>query len=83
MSSCGGIFDTPAKESKLAELTRLTETTGFWDKKDKANSVLKEKAALDRSLKDWESLARRLSDLEAMAELASEEGGESMRADLE
>jgi peptide chain release factor 2 len=83
LKSCGGIFDTPTKESKLAELTRLTETTGFWDNTDKANSILKEKASIERSLKDWRSLATRLSDFEAMAELASEEGGESMRAELE
>jgi peptide chain release factor 2 len=83
LKSCGGIFDTPTKESKLAELTRLTETTGFWDNTNKANSILKEKASIERSLKDWRSLATRLSDFEAMAELASEEGGESMRAELE
>ena len=77
------IFDTPAKESKLAELTRLTETTGFWDSTDKANAVLKEKASIERSLKDWNTLATRLNDLEAMAELASEEGGETMRVELE
>jgi peptide chain release factor 2 len=81
--SCGGIFDTPAKESKLAELTRLTETTGFWNNTNKANSILKEKAAIERSLKDWNALATRLSDLAAMAELASEEGGEAMRVELE
>ena len=80
---CGGIFDTPAKESRLEELARLTETSGFWDNKDKANAVLKEKGALERALKDWGSLASRLNDLEAMAELASEEGGESMRSELE
>ena len=80
---CGGIFDTPAKEARLEELTRLTETTGFWDGKDKANTVLKEKASLERALRDWNALARRLSDLEAMAELASEEGGEAMRGELE
>jgi peptide chain release factor 2 len=80
---CGGIFDTPAKEARLEELTRLTETTGFWDSKDKANKVLKEKAALERALRDWNTLARRLNDLEAMAELASEEGGEAMRGELE
>jgi len=82
-TSCGGIFDTPAKEAKLAELTRLTETTGFWNNSDKANVIVKEKGAIERSLKDWNTLARRLNDLEAMAELASEEGGESMRAELE
>src|SRR5512147_2699105 len=80
---CGGIFDTPSKEARLEELTRLTETTGFWDGKDKANTVLKEKAALERAVRDWNTLARRLSDLEAMAELASEEGGEAMRGELE
>jgi peptide chain release factor 2 len=83
LKSCGGIFDTPAKEARLAELTRLTETTGFWDNKDKANTILKEKASLERSLKDWNALSTRLGDLEAMAELASEEGGEPMRAELE
>jgi len=83
LKSCGGIFDTPAKESRLAELTRLTETSGFWNNSDKANSILKEKASLERSLKDWTALSNRLSDLEAMAELASEEGGESMHAELE
>jgi peptide chain release factor 2 len=40
-------------------------------------------ARLERALRDWNSLAKRLSDLEAMAELASEEGGESMRGELE
>ena len=83
MKPCGGIFDTPAKESRLEELTRLTETSGFWDNKDKANTVLKEKASIERLLRDWNALARRVGDLGAMAELASEEGGESMRAELE
>ncbi len=59
------------------------ETSGFWDNKDKANTTLKEKSSIERSLKDWGALAKRLSDLEAMAELASEEGGESMRQELE
>lgn len=80
---CGGIFDTPAKEAKLAELTLLMETSGFWNNKDKANAAMKEKGAVERLLKNWKSLATRLHDLDAMAELASEEGGEPMRADLE
>jgi peptide chain release factor 2 len=59
------------------------ESPAFWDNKDKANTVLKEKAAIERALKDWSSLSNRRSDLEAMAELASEEGGQSMQTDLE
>ncbi len=59
------------------------ESPAFWDNKDKANIILKEKAAIERALKDWGSLSNRRSDLEAMAELASEEGGQSMQTDLE
>ena len=59
------------------------ETSGFWDDKDKANTTLKEKSSIERALKDWGALAKRLSDLEAMADLASEEGGESMHAEME
>ena len=79
----GGIFDTPAKESNLAELTRLMETPGFWDNQKKANALLKEKAAIERPLQDFAALTRQLSDLDAMAELASEEGGQSLQQELE
>ena len=59
------------------------EASGFWDQKDKANAIMKEKVTLERSLKDWNALSTRFHDLEAMAELAGEKGGEAMRADLE
>ena len=59
------------------------EAPGFWDDQSKANTVLKEKAGLERSLQDLEVLARKLDDLKAMAELASEEGGQSMKDELE
>jgi len=78
----GGIFDTPAKEARLTELTRLLEAPDFWNSQSKANTVLKEKSAIERSLKDMVLLADRMSDLEAMAELASEDGGEGMQDEL-
>lgn len=67
----------------MTELTRLIETQGFWDNQEKANVILKEKSAIERSLAQFEVLSRRLSDIEAMAELAAEEGGESLLAELE
>lgn len=78
----GGIFDTPAKEARLTELTRLLEAPDFWNNQSKANTVLKEKSAIERSLKDMDLLSGRMSDLEAMAELASEDGGEVMHDEL-
>ncbi len=59
------------------------EASGFWDNTNKANAIMKEKATLERSLRDWNSLSTRFHDLDAMAELAEEEGGEVMRAELE
>jgi len=78
----GGIFDTPAKEARLKELTRLIEAPDFWNSQSKANTVLKEKAAIDRTLKDLTQLAGRLGDVQAMVELAGEEGGDAMQAEL-
>ncbi|HWR72722.1 MAG TPA: peptide chain release factor 2 [Nitrospirota bacterium] len=83
IESLGGIFDVPAKEARLAELIRLMESPGFWDDQTKANTILKEKAVIDRSLRDMTALVQRVNDLGAMAELASEEGGEAMRAEME
>lgn len=59
------------------------ETHGFWDNQEKANVVLKEKAAVERSLAQFKELSQRLNDIDAMAELASEEGGESLLSELE
>lgn len=59
------------------------ETHGFWDNQEKANAVLKEKAAVERSLAQFKELSQRLNDIDAMAELASEEGGESLLSELE
>jgi hypothetical protein len=67
----GGIFDTPAKEARLQDLTRLMESPDFWGNQNKANTLLQEKAAIDRSLKLMIDLTQRLGDLEAMAELAA------------
>ncbi|MDH4163566.1 MAG: peptide chain release factor 2 [Nitrospirota bacterium] len=75
-------LDTPAKEARLKELTRLIEAPDFWNKQDKANATLKEKAVLERSLKELIVITNRLGDLEAMVELAGEEGGDSLQAEL-
>lgn len=83
MKHCGGIFDIPAKQTVLAQLMRTIEAPGFWNDQQKANTVLKEKSRIERSLSDFENLIRRLNDIEAMSELISEEGGETMFRELE
>ncbi len=58
------------------------EAPDFWNNQSKANTVLKEKAAIERSLRDISALTRRLDDLGAMAGLASEEGGDALFDDI-
>jgi len=82
LNPSGGIFETPAKEARLNDLTRLLEAPDFWNDQDKANTTLKEKAAIERSLRDMTSLAQRLGDLVAMQELAAEDGGEALVDEL-
>ncbi len=83
MERSGGIFDTPAKEARLKELIRLLEAPDFWNNQDKANATLKEKSSLERSLRELDVISKRVGDLDAMMELASEEGGDSLRAELD
>lgn len=64
-------------------MTRLIEAPDFWNNQSKANAILKEKAAIERSLGGVNSLLKRIEDVEAMIDLTSEEGGESMAAEVE
>ncbi len=44
--------------------------------------MLKEKAVLERSLRELNDIIRQVGDLEAMIELSTEEGGDALEADL-
>jgi peptide chain release factor 2 len=55
----------------------------FWDHPDKAQAIVGQLKGLKSTVKPFEQMAHRLDDAQAMIELAAEEGGESMLADVE
>ncbi len=59
------------------------EAQGFWENAEAAQSLMKEKTALQNSIASWESLNKASEDLSVMLELSSEEGGEALAADID
>ncbi len=52
----------------------MTADPTLWEQPERAQTLLREKSALERELALWEELARVLSDAEVLLELAAEEG---------
>ena len=61
----------------------MTEAQGFWENAEAAQSLMKEKTALQSAISSWKALNEASEDLSVMLELASEEGGETLAADID
>jgi len=73
MLRSGGIFDFEDKTQRLAEVELELADADVWNDPDKAQSLNKERAQLDKMVRVLASLATNLSDLAELAELAAEE----------
>jgi peptide chain release factor 2 len=71
--SCGGIFDFDAKQTRLNELTRLTEDAAIWDDNKRAQELGREKKMLEDIVLTLESLGRQLHDAGDLFQMAKEE----------
>src|SRR5262245_13274077 len=78
----GGGFDIAGKEARAAELDELTAANDFWQDQEKAQAVLKERAALADIITQWKKHTRDLEDDHVFFELA-EAGDEEATAELE
>ena len=67
----GGGFDIAGKEARVAELDTLTAANDFWQEQEKAQAVLKERAALTDVTAQWRKLARGLEDAHVFLEMAA------------
>ncbi len=56
---------------------------GFWDNREKANTLTSELSQLKRSLKDWAVIKKDVSDIQELVGLAVMEQDESMAAEIE
>jgi len=67
------IFDLNSKTVRLAKLSEASEKAEFWDDRETAQKVMKERALLQRELDEYADLAAQLHDLRELAALAEED----------
>jgi len=68
----GGIFDVAGREERLAALDAQAAAPDFWTDGDRAQKVLKERAALLTPLATWRRQLEAVADATVFAELADE-----------
>lgn len=74
----GAIFDIASRERRLSELDRLAADPQFWQDRERAKQLQRERAEIDRTLSTWRQLQRQLDDLRVLLDFAREGDPESM-----
>ncbi|MCC6214186.1 MAG: peptide chain release factor 2 [Polyangiaceae bacterium] len=77
-----GSLDVPQLEREVAELDQLSSESGFWDDQEKAQALLRKRAAAAEKLAAMESLVRDATDARELFELAAAEGDDATLADV-
>ncbi len=83
MASCGGIFDFPKLQARLAELEGLMAEPDFWTNKERAQKNVEEVSNLRGKVGPLLNLERQIDDLPVLIELAREANDESGAAEVE
>ena len=68
--NCGGIFDLPKLQGRLAELEAAMSASDFWSNKDRAQSSVDEVSSLRGKVNPLLALERQVEDLGILKELA-------------
>ncbi len=77
------VFDLASKERELAQIEERASAPNLWDDVEEAQKTLKEMADLKQEVGSWKELRGRASDLVTLADLAIEEGDQSVIPELE
>ncbi|MFO0755562.1 MAG: peptide chain release factor 2 [Byssovorax sp.] len=78
-----GHLDVPRLKRQLEDLTQVTLSPGFWNDNDKAQGVLRKRAAVEAKLDMAEKLGKKLDDVSEYLELGAAENDEAVIADAE
>jgi len=86
-ASSGGFFDYPVKKDRLEEVTRLAEAPDFWNDPEKAQTLGRERKALEDVVLVLDRVAAGLKDAAELFEMAREENDDdtlaAVQADIE
>jgi peptide chain release factor 2 len=78
-----GIFDLPAKETRLGLIDAEMSSPSFWDDTRKAQALVQERAELARTVTTFKELAGRAEETRLLWEMATEAGDESVTAEIQ
>lgn len=78
----GGLFDLDLKQEMIANYEEKMAAPDFWDDNEKAQAIIAEMNAVKSSVDQYLALQGEYDDIETMAELAEEEGDESLAAEI-
>jgi len=67
-----GIFDIPAKKSRLEELENIGAGPGFWKDTREAQKINRERKSIETILSSWCGLEKKAEDCNVLLELAAE-----------
>jgi peptide chain release factor 2 len=81
-TSCGGIFDLPGKEGRLAAIDAEMGGQAFWDDNRRAQDLIRERTELSRVVTRSAELSRQAEDLGVMLELAPDDEEGSLEGEL-
>ena len=81
MVFCGGVFDVDGKQKRVEELNKVTSRPEFWNDAEKAQSILKEQAALKGVIDSWEKHKSDLEEARFFLDVAKDEKSEEALAE--
>ena len=65
-------FDLAGLRAKIDSMNKQSEQSDFWDAPDKAQSLLKKKKTLERTVNEYDRLSLGFEDISEMVEIAEE-----------
>ena len=78
--SCGGFFDLPKLQARVAELEERMAAPDFWGSQERAQQILEEVSLLRKKIGPLLDLERRAADLEVLVELTLAETDPAQQA---
>src|ERR1044071_7530931 len=70
---CGGFFDVPGAQKRLAELDTLMAADSFWNNREQAQKLIDEANTLRKKIEPLFKAEKHVDDLKVMTELAEGE----------
>jgi peptide chain release factor 2 len=74
--TCGGIFDVPKRQEKIASLEAQMAEQSFWDNQEAANKIVTEVSHLKSSIQALIGFNSRIDDVKTLMELVEDAEGD-------